>query len=101
MCPGSHTSGSPLAATAWRSATAVRGVVNSVNDRIVSIYSILDPHIPGGCRLTGAENIELPTVGPFRILADRRARRIVIRVAGATKRNSAGGRSPVRENGSK
>ncbi|MCU1525103.1 MAG: hypothetical protein JWO18_1997 [Microbacteriaceae bacterium] len=44
----------------------------AANDRIVSIYSRLDPLIPGGSRLEGATNIELPMVGHFRPLASRR-----------------------------
>ena len=39
-----------------------------VNDRITSIYPSFDPHIPEGSWLDGARNIELPTVGHFRIL---------------------------------
>ncbi|MFC5501903.1 esterase/lipase family protein [Lysinimonas soli] len=40
----------------------------TVNARITSIYPRFDPHIPDGCTLEGAENIELPVVGHFRIL---------------------------------
>jgi pimeloyl-ACP methyl ester carboxylesterase len=36
-----------------------------INARITSIYSRLDPIIPGGSRLDGATNIELPMVGHF------------------------------------
>lgn len=39
------------------------------NARIVSVYAQFDPHIPGGSELVGAQNIELPTGGHFRILA--------------------------------
>jgi len=39
-----------------------------VNARITSIYPSFDPHIPDGCVLEGAENIELPVIGHFRIL---------------------------------
>ena len=39
------------------------------NSRITSIYSRLDPLIPGGSRLEGATNIELPMVGHFRPLS--------------------------------
>ncbi len=38
------------------------------NARIVSIFSRLDPLIPGGSRLDGATNIELSMVGHFRPL---------------------------------
>lgn len=41
-----------------------------VNDRITSIYPSLDPHIPGGSHLVGARNVEIGTVGHFRVLAD-------------------------------
>ncbi len=41
-----------------------------VNSRISSIYGLFDPHIPEGSVLPGAENIQLPTAGHFRILAD-------------------------------
>ncbi len=40
----------------------------AVNARITSIYPSFDPHIPDGCALEGAENVELPVVGHFRIL---------------------------------
>lgn len=41
-----------------------------VNSQIVSIYGIFDPHIPGGSKLEGAHNIQLPTYGHFRTLSD-------------------------------
>ncbi|MES2172064.1 MAG: alpha/beta hydrolase [Actinomycetota bacterium] len=44
----------------------------AVNARITSIYSRLDPLIPGGSRLEGATNIELPMVGHFLPLASMR-----------------------------
>jgi hypothetical protein len=42
----------------------------AVNARITSIYPSFDPHIPDGCVLEGARNVELPVVGHFRILLD-------------------------------
>ncbi len=39
------------------------------NSRITSIYSRVDPLIPGGSTLQGARNIQLPLVGHFRPLA--------------------------------
>lgn len=36
--------------------------------RIVSIWGWYDPHIPGGCALPGARNLEVPVGGHFRIL---------------------------------
>lgn len=41
----------------------------AVNERVVSIYSTFDPHIPEGSELPGATNIPLPLPGHFRILA--------------------------------
>ncbi len=40
----------------------------AVNARITSIYPSFDPHIPDGCMLEGARNVELPVIGHFRIL---------------------------------
>ncbi len=44
----------------------------SVNARIVSVFGVFDPHIPGGSRLEGAKNVELASGGHFRVLADPR-----------------------------
>ncbi len=40
----------------------------AINARITSIYPSFDPHIPDGCELEGATNVEVPVVGHFRIL---------------------------------
>ena len=40
------------------------------NARITSIYGEFDTHIPEGCALPGATNIELPVRGHFRVLSD-------------------------------
>jgi triacylglycerol lipase len=40
------------------------------NARIVSIYGMFDPHIPGGSKLEGAKNVQLNTYGHFRIISD-------------------------------
>lgn len=40
--------------------------------RITSVYSSFDPHIPQGSNLPGATNIELETMGHFRVIGDRR-----------------------------
>jgi pimeloyl-ACP methyl ester carboxylesterase len=40
------------------------------NARITSIYGEVDTHIPEGCELPGATNIELPVTGHFRVLND-------------------------------
>ena len=42
----------------------------AVNERISSLYSVFDPHIPETSELPGAENLVLPTIGHFRPLAD-------------------------------
>jgi hypothetical protein len=51
--------------------------------RITSIAPRVDPHIPEGSRLDGAENIEIDVVGHFRVLRDPRTidavRRVVAR----------------------
>lgn len=44
----------------------------SVNSRIVSVFGLFDPHIPGGSRLDGAKNVRLETGGHFRVLAHPR-----------------------------
>jgi triacylglycerol lipase len=40
-----------------------------VNSRITSIYSEADQYIPGGSPLHGGENVSMPYVGHFRVLA--------------------------------
>jgi triacylglycerol lipase len=40
------------------------------NAKIVSIYGMFDPHIPGGSYLQGAKNVQLETYGHFRTLQD-------------------------------
>ena len=40
------------------------------NKRIVSLYGLFDPHIPGGSVLEGAKNVQVKTRGHFRILND-------------------------------
>ena len=48
-----------------------------VNARITSVYSRFDPHIPGGCFLPGARNIQLETLGHFRPIGDSRLLRVL------------------------
>ncbi len=56
-----------------RDATIVAlGTHADVNARIVSVYGLFDPHIPGGSELAGAKNVRLDTGGHFRILAHPR-----------------------------
>jgi triacylglycerol esterase/lipase EstA (alpha/beta hydrolase family) len=45
--------------------------------RVVSIWGWFDPHIPGGCALPGARNIEVPVGGHFRILGSPRVLALV------------------------
>jgi len=40
--------------------------------RITSVYPRIDPHVPEGSRLDGAQNIEIDVVGHFRVLRDPR-----------------------------
>ena len=59
-----------LRAFSPRNATVMTLAANlAANTRITSIYSRLDPLIPGGCELEGARNIRLSMVGHFRPLA--------------------------------
>jgi len=55
----------------------------AVNTRIVSIYGRYDTHIPEGCALPAARNIELPIDGHFRIVADPRTFATIDEVLGA------------------
>ncbi len=50
----------------------------AVNARITSVYSAIDPNIPGTSRLEGATNVEVDVVGHFRVLSDRRLQRAVL-----------------------
>ncbi len=50
----------------------------TINSRITSIFGLFDPHIPEGSGLPGAENIQLPTAGHFRILGDQGTLRTVL-----------------------
>lgn len=54
-----------------RTLTALRANL-AVNSRITSIYGTFDPHIPGGSELVGADNVQLDSMGHFRILGDKR-----------------------------
>ena len=49
-----------------------------VNPAITSVYSAVDPNIPGTSHLDGATNVEVDTVGHFRILSDPRAQAAVL-----------------------
>jgi hypothetical protein len=64
----------------------------AVNERITSIYGEFDPHIPEGSVLPGADNVQLPAGGHFRVLAHPRTIATVLAVAGRPASGpSAGG----------
>ena len=52
--------------------------VGDVNRSITSVFSRIDPNIPGSSRLPGARNVSIDTVGHFRLLADPRLGRAVL-----------------------
>jgi len=56
----------------------------TVNERITSIYGVLDAHIPEGSELAGARNIRVPVIGHFRILTDERVIGVVVDCADET-----------------
>lgn len=64
----------------------------AVNARITSVASRWDPHIPQGCRLVGATNVTLETLGHFRVLRDRRLAGVVL---DAVDRAAPRGNDPV------
>jgi triacylglycerol lipase len=49
----------------------------AVNARVTSIYGAVDTHIPEGCELSGATNLEFAVQGHFRVLADEGVLRAV------------------------
>jgi len=49
-----------------------------INNKIVSIYGIFDPHIPGGSHIDGAKNIQVPVIGHFRLLSDKLVQQAVL-----------------------
>lgn len=58
----------------------------AVNRRIVSVYGLFDPHIPGGSRLEGARNVQLGTRGHFLPLSDPRVHEAIVEGIGALTR---------------
>jgi triacylglycerol lipase len=60
------------------------------NGRITSVYSRLDPIIPGGSRLEGARNVELSMVGHFRPLGSPQLLTIVEQAVAAQRRRPEG-----------
>lgn len=59
------------------------GAARQHHTRLTSIYPRFDPNIPEGSRVDGAENIEIPVIGHFRILDDPRT---VVAVIAAVQR---------------
>lgn len=55
-----------------------------VNARIISIFSERDPVIPDGSWLSGAENIQIPVAGHFRILSSPLLFTAIERVIGSS-----------------
>jgi hypothetical protein len=55
-----------------------------INERIISVYGLFDPHIPEGSVLPGARNIQLDTAGHFRILAHEDTIRTILDVTAGT-----------------
>jgi pimeloyl-ACP methyl ester carboxylesterase len=51
----------------------------AVDRRITSVYSAVDPTIPGSSRLEGATNVRIDAVGHFRVLSDPRVQAAVVR----------------------
>ena len=49
-----------------------------LNEKIVSLYSRFDPHIPDGSRLDGATNIVFEKVGHFSPIADSHVQEIIL-----------------------
>ena len=50
----------------------------TVNNKIISIYGLFDPHIPTGSNLEGAENVQLPIYGHFRVVNDARVHEAIL-----------------------
>lgn len=50
----------------------------NVNRKIVSIYGLFDPHIPGGSELVGAKNLQLPVRGHFKVIANHQVKQVVL-----------------------
>jgi len=61
----------------------------SVNERITSVHSRWDPHIPGGSALDGAQDVVLETPGHFRPLEDPRLHALLLeRIVGGPPQRS-------------
>ncbi|NAZ84417.1 alpha/beta hydrolase [Kineococcus sp. R8] len=54
-------------------------VATHVDAAITSVFSAVDPVVPGNDELPGATNVRLDTVGHFRVLSDPRLHEVVLR----------------------
>lgn len=54
----------------------------AAHGRIVSVYGLFDPHVPGGSALAGATNVQLPVMGHFRTVAHPLVHRAVVEQVG-------------------
>lgn len=70
----------PVRAVRDLSPRAVRALAEqrAVDALITSLYACWDPHIPGGSHLATARNVQVPAVGHFRILGDRRTQDAIV-----------------------
>lgn len=50
----------------------------ALNKKIVSIYGLFDPHIPGGSKLAGATNMQLPVRGHFKVISHPKVKAAVL-----------------------
>lgn len=50
----------------------------AANSRITSVWSTFDPHIPVGCELAGARNVEIDVPGHFNLLRSRELLDVVL-----------------------
>lgn len=57
---------------------AALGSSSHVDQDIVSIFSLFDPHIPGGSHLEGAHNVQVPARGHFMPLSDPRVHEAIL-----------------------
>ena len=75
---------------------AMRALAREVgaHRRIVSVYGLFDPHVPGGSALAGATNVQLPVMGHFRTVAHPAVQRAVLEHVGRLDRSRAPGPSP-------
>jgi triacylglycerol lipase len=66
----------------------------AVNQRISSLYSVFDPHIPETSCLEGAENVVLPTIGHFRPLGVPSTLQLITAILERPSPGTGHGRTP-------